>query len=46
MLRNALHIFRNMGFRYAAYRAWHEVGKMGGDIPGSWPTSRCLPKTC
>ena len=26
--------------------AWHEVGKMGGDIPGSWPTSRCLPKTC
>lgn len=26
--------------------AWHEVGKMGSDIPSSWTPSKCLPKTC
>lgn len=38
MLRNALQIFHNMGFRYVAYRAWHEVEKRTGLLKRRFPT--------
>lgn len=38
MLKNALQIFRNMGLRYVAYRAWHEVEKRTGLLQQRFPT--------
>ena len=38
MLRNALQLLQNMGFRYVAYRAWHEVEKRAGLLKRRFPT--------
>lgn len=38
MLKNALQLFQNMGFRYVMHRIWHEVSMRTGILKRRFPT--------